>query len=224
VLAIVAIVALVFAYLLLAPPSSDAFTRLIVQSIPSAVVALIAIPVVYFLFERKGIQWQRYASSGTNADIPRSIIQALEEHHEKLETRICDIAQSPPRGLREFRFSRKNMPSLYDTFSLASSEIVIWGAALEKLRLEFSLITDKLREGCEVKILIMAIQTQKSEDNPHLASHDEVTAVKGTKERLSLSHRDLIAFYESVEDGLKQRLQIRQFTVFHTASYIWDLV
>lgn len=66
ILSVAGIVILILAYMLWTPDQANRFGRLVESAIPSAVVVLAAIPVVYFLFEIKGIQFNASTSHETD--------------------------------------------------------------------------------------------------------------------------------------------------------------
>ena len=76
----------------------------------------------------------------------------------KLDDKVDKLAQIGNfEGIMAFRLNRENIPTLDNTFALASEEIIIWGSALYSVHDRADLILKKLDQGCKVKVMMMSL-------------------------------------------------------------------
>lgn len=138
----------------------------------------------------------------------------LENQVERL-SHIDDI-----EGIRAFRLSRENLPTILDTFALASTELILWGSSLMSISYKSSVIVQKLNQGCRIKILLMAEKDAVGDLNDNISKYQETIKQVGFHKRLSLAHEELKVLLGSLNETQKSLLEIRQYTFFPTANYV----
>lgn len=138
----------------------------------------------------------------------------LENQIEKLSY-IDDI-----EGIRAFRLSRESLPTILDTFALASTELILWGSSLMSISYKSSMIIQKLNQGCRIKILLMAETDAAGNSNGNISKYQEIIKQVGFQKRLSLAHEELKVLGGLLNETQKSLLEIRQYTFFPTANYV----
>lgn len=139
----------------------------------------------------------------------------LENQIEKL-SHIDDI-----EGIKAFRLSRENLPTILNTFALASTELILWGSSLMSISYKSSLIIQKLNQGCRIKILLMAEKDVGGNVNGNIAKYQEIIKQVGFQKRLSLAHEELKALLGLLNETQKSLLEIRQYMFFPVANYVF---
>jgi hypothetical protein len=139
----------------------------------------------------------------------------------KLENKIDKLTQIDNiEGLISFRLNRDNLPTLEETFSQASEEIIFWGSALYAVHDRSDLIQRKLGQGCKVKILMMDLYNEHEILNPNIDNYQKITRHVGFKDRVSVAKMEFEEIYNSLDNYRKELFEIRYYDLFPTANYV----
>lgn len=98
-LASLAIVLVSVVYVFWKPPDDHRFAKLILDAIPSAIVALIAIPVVYFIFTRQGIATRRQIDPEQIAALVSQKLSALPQQRVTTSAPVDSASATFPTTL-----------------------------------------------------------------------------------------------------------------------------
>lgn len=124
-------------------------------------------------------------------------------------------------GVRTFRVNRNGLPTIAETVSQATSEVVIWGVVLNSVHWALRTVSEKLTRGCNVKLLLMALTDENGDTNPHITNHQAITSHKDVHGRLKSSHEEFKSFYQNLDENCKRLIEIRVHNILPTASYVF---
>lgn len=125
-------------------------------------------------------------------------------------------------GITSFRANRDRILSLDRNLSTAKKEIILYAVQHSTLVHQcLGLLEDKAKNGCKIKILMMAARGPDGKVNPNVGETESQRRYTGTLAQIESSAASFQKWLASLSPSARERIEIRTYLECPMATYLF---